>query len=63
MMYIDFYVFFISIFFISLGVYSLIFLGFNSPESPIVLISMAISAFLTIFSLFRILKKHNRKGR
>jgi len=62
-MYIDFYVFFVSIFFIALGIYSLVFLGFNSPESLIVIISTVILAFLTIFSLIRILKKYHQKGR
>ena len=63
MMYIDFYVFFISIFLIALGIYSLIFLGVRSPEFPIILISLSILSFLVIFSLFRILKKYRQKRR
>ncbi|RKX49684.1 MAG: hypothetical protein DRP38_02475 [Thermotogae bacterium] len=63
MMYIDFYVFFVSIFLLALGIYSLIFLGLRSPESPIILISLSILSFLIIFSLFRIFKRHRRKRR
>lgn len=63
MMYIDFYVFFISIFFIALGLYSLIVLGMNTPESFVAFVSIIISTLLLIFSLFRILKKHGGKGR
>mgnify|MGYP000014566938 CR=1 FL=1 len=63
MMYIDFYVFFISVFFVALGIYSLIFLGLKAPESPIVLISLFILSFLIIFSLLRIFKRYRRKRR
>ena len=62
-MYLDFYVFFASVFFAALGVYSLISLGLKSPEFPIILISLSILTFLIIFSLSRILRRYRRRGK